>query len=90
MEASVDYTALKFNLDLPSVMSFRLVPHLPRFGAWELRTTVANKQTDRNYANLYIFSEFSILIYYNNTTYITCNYVALQLVVHYNIKFRDF
>ena len=43
---------LKYNLDLPWVMSFLLVPHLPRLIGWERRTAVASRLTDTE--NLYI------------------------------------
>ena len=46
-EAPVDYSAIKHNLDLPRVMSYLLVPHLPRLVAWERRTTVTDRQTYR-------------------------------------------
>ena len=39
-----------YNPHLPWVLSFLLVPHLPRLVAWERRTTVA----DRHYVELYM------------------------------------
>ena len=41
----IDYSALKYNHDLPWVMSFLLVPHLPRLIRLDRRTAVADKQT---------------------------------------------
>ena len=54
MEAPVDYTAIKYSLDLSWVMSFLLVPQLPMFVAIERRITASDGQTDRHYKNLYI------------------------------------
>ena len=51
-EAPVEYAFLKHNLDLPWIMSYLLVPHLPKLVHWEPRTSVAdrwtNKQTSTN------------------------------------------
>ena len=52
----------EYNLDLPLGMSFPLIPHLPRYVGWGLRTTASDRQTDRQthtltdrqYVNLYI------------------------------------
>ena len=46
------------NLNLPRIMSFLLVPHLPRLVGWERRTTVTDRQTSwkktttHNYENI--------------------------------------
>ena len=45
-EASIDYTALGNNLDLPGFMSFLLVPHLPRCVGWKRRNTASDEQAD--------------------------------------------
>ena len=42
-----------YNLDLRWVMSFHLIPHLPRLVAWERGTAVANGRDDGHYENLY-------------------------------------
>ena len=49
MEAPIDYTALELYryIDLPWVMCFLLVPHLPSLIGWERRTALADKQADR-------------------------------------------
>ena len=47
MEAPGDYTALKYNLDLPCVICFLLFPYLPWLVALERRTTVSNGQKDK-------------------------------------------
>ena len=41
-EPPIDYTALEYNLDLPWVMSFLLVLHLPRLLVWQRGMAVAN------------------------------------------------
>ena len=43
---------LRYILVLPQVMSFLLVPHLPRLMGWERRTAVVDRQTLKK---LYIY-----------------------------------
>ena len=48
----------KYNFGLPRVMSFLLVPHLPRLVARERRTTCA----DRHYANRRLVCYYNVLL----------------------------
>ena len=55
MDAPVVYMALKYNRDLPCVMSFYLVPHLPRLVALAARFLGMMKE---NIVNCFIFISF--------------------------------
>ena len=54
MNLPIDFMVEIYNLELFWIISFLLVPHLPRLMAWKRRTAVADRQTDRHYENLYI------------------------------------
>ena len=69
-----DYTALGYNLDLPWVMSFHLVPLLPRLVAWKQRTTAS----DRHYKNLYI--EVDVIYCKATQALVQCQRYALKLM----------
>ena len=52
MEQPIDYMALEYDLELPWIMSFLLVPHLSLLIGWGQRTAVADRQTKKLYIDI--------------------------------------